>query len=403
MAPSQPTTTTTSPSHLSPSELAYLHTSLSLPPSSHGPIRPDGRSPTQFRPLTAETDILPGANGSARVGFADGSEVVVGVKAEICKVDVRQEDVRGVGVGGDGDEEGGDEGEGEGDGGGGKATGSGWVQMSIEIPGYRDDDALPVFLAEMMREAVLAGGEGLMRRLRVNRRWGWRVYVDILLLSPPLSYPLPLLSLATHLALLSTRLPRLKSEGEEDPLFDDDWDVAEYLYPRSSSHSKNINNKQWFRPPITLLVISVGENIIFDPSREEIAVAEAVLAVSVGRSEDEDGSAASGDNPLKLLSIRTVDPPSRMTHPGIPDSENAATTSVGLDSGAGAGGVVGAGGAGREDTGAALGGGDEVPGVWRPRRGGVKRSVISRMVKLVLEKGGVGDEVLEGLEGVRVG
>ena len=66
---------------LSPAELAYLHSSLSLQP----PIRPDGRSPTQFRPLTAETGILPGTNGSARVCFSDGTEAIVGIKAEIEK------------------------------------------------------------------------------------------------------------------------------------------------------------------------------------------------------------------------------------------------------------------------------------------------------------------------------
>lgn len=33
----------------------------------------------------------------------------------------------------------------------------------------------------------------------------------------------------------------------------------------------------------------------------------------------------------------------------------------------------------------------------------MKRSLISRMVKMVLEKGGVGDEVMEGLESVEVG
>ncbi len=66
---------------LSPAELAYLHSSLSLSP----PIRPDLRAPTQFRPLVAETDILPGTNGSARICFADGSEAIVGVKAEVEK------------------------------------------------------------------------------------------------------------------------------------------------------------------------------------------------------------------------------------------------------------------------------------------------------------------------------
>lgn len=66
---------------LSPAELSYLQTSLSATP----PIRPDGRSPTQFRPLVAEADILPSANGSARVCFSDGTEAIVGVKAEVEK------------------------------------------------------------------------------------------------------------------------------------------------------------------------------------------------------------------------------------------------------------------------------------------------------------------------------
>src|ERR1700710_1138141 len=66
---------------LSPAELSYLHTSLALTP----PIRPDGRTPGQFRPLIAETNILPGTNGSARICFADGTEAIVGIKAEVEK------------------------------------------------------------------------------------------------------------------------------------------------------------------------------------------------------------------------------------------------------------------------------------------------------------------------------
>lgn len=130
---------------------------------------------------------------------------------------------------------------------------------------------------------------------------------------------------------------------------------------------------------MTLLVISVGENVIFDPSREEIAVADAVLAISVTRDDQSQG--------LKLLSIRTIDPPSRLTHPGIPNSENV--------------NMLGAAGL-AEDAASSGPGQEEVSGVWRPRRGGVKRSVISGMIKTVLKKGGVGEEVLEGLEGVDV-
>lgn len=195
-----------------------------------------------------------------------------------------------------------------------------------------------------------------------------------------MSYPLPLLSLTTHLALLSTKLPKLKSQGEEDPFFDDDWAVAEYLYPRSSAGLKQSGLSQHVRPPVTLLVISVGENVIFDPSREEIAVADAVLAISVTRDDSSEG--------LKLLSIRTIDPPSRLTQPGIPNSENV--------------NMLGAASLSDDPAVSQSVGQEEVPGVWRPRRGGVKRSVIAGMIKTVLKKGGVGEEVLEGLEGVDV-
>lgn len=176
---------------------------------------------------------------------------------------------------------------------------------------------------------------------------------------------------------MSTKLPKLKSQGEEDPFFDDDWAVAEYLYPRSAGGAKQTGLSQQVRPPVTLLVISVGENVMFDPSREEIAVADAVLAISVTRDDEIQG--------LKLLSIRTIDPPSRLTQPGIPNSENV--------------NMLGATGA-AEDAAFPAPGQEEVVGVWRPRRGGVKRSVISGMIKTVLKKGGVGEEVLEGLEGV---
>ena len=175
--------------HLSPAELSYLYTSLALP---NAPIRPDGRSPTQFRPLTAETDVLPGTNGSARIGFADGTQAIVGVKAEVEKT-VSAGDVRQLAEQTQPREYGAQVDEGDGDGSGKQETGSvagqgSWVQMSIEIPGFRDDDALPVFLAEMMREPLVesvsdeAGTDlagGLKGRLVINKRWHWRLYIDV--------------------------------------------------------------------------------------------------------------------------------------------------------------------------------------------------------------------------------
>jgi exosome complex component RRP42 len=138
---------------LSPTELAYLHSSLSLSP----PQRTDARSPTQFRPLVAESDILPGANGSARICFADGTEAVVGCKAEVERKAKSSTVNKEEGYGG------------------------GILEMSIEIPGFRDDDSLPVFLAEMMCEALLASGD-LARRLGINSRYHWKLNIDVGLL-----------------------------------------------------------------------------------------------------------------------------------------------------------------------------------------------------------------------------
>ncbi|KAL8690485.1 MAG: hypothetical protein Q9218_004075, partial [Villophora microphyllina] len=177
----------------------------------------------------------------------------------------------------------------------------------------------------------------------------------ILLLTAPNSYPLPLLSLTTHLALLATKLPAPISRIDEDPLFNDDWDVAEPLYASDAGS----------RPPFTLLVISVGDNIFFDPAREELAVADAVCAVTVGTftRPSSQSRAQEGTPALRLLSLRTIDPPARLAA--------AASTTDGEDD----------------------------HGVWRPARGGMKRAIVGKMVKMVLEPGGVGEEVMKGLEG----
>lgn len=163
---------------LSPAELAYLHASLSLTP----PLRPDGRSETQFRPLSAETDILPGTNGSARICFADGTEAIVGVKAEIEKTRARhgagntllEAELIEAGGGGQDDDDDDDD--------GGKVEGeAAWVEIAVEIPGTRDDDASTIYLAEMLAEALLADG-AFVKRLWINRRFHWKLYLDVCIL-----------------------------------------------------------------------------------------------------------------------------------------------------------------------------------------------------------------------------
>lgn len=162
---------------LSPAELAYLHDSLSLTP----PIRPDGRKSTQFRPLTAETGVLPGTNGSARVCFSDGTEALVGIKAEIERtLAAGQLEVH------DGDDatESQDR---SGDDAGDVRARNEWVEISIEIPGYRDDESSTIFLASMLNEALVADGS-FAKKLTINSRFHWKLYLDV---RRPLSFLLP--------------------------------------------------------------------------------------------------------------------------------------------------------------------------------------------------------------------
>lgn len=168
-------------------------------------------------------------------------------------------------------------------------------------------------------------------------------------------------------------------------MFDDDWDASTFLYPRKGAQKGS-------RPPITLLVVAVGGNVIFDPTREELAVAEAALAVSVsevrGETKSGDMDVDSGRQ-LRLLSIRTVDPPSRLTPPGVPNSMNIAT---GVASGTSTPQIQ------PQNT---LDG-TSIEGVWKAPLGGTKFAVVDAIIEAVLEKGGVTDDILDGLEGVEL-
>lgn len=180
--------------------------------------------------------------------------------------------------------------------------------------------------------------------------------------------------MTTHLALLTTHLPALKSEKDEDPLFDDDWDAAVPLYPKQGPVAMG-------KPPVIVLAMAVGQNIIFDPAKEELAVADAVLAVACTDGGSENAGA-------RIVSIRTIDPPSHLTPPGVPNSLNSAT-----------GGTVPTSSADALTQRELL----AASGVWTPPRGGMKRGLISEVTKMIVEKGGVAEEVISALAAIEVG
>lgn len=179
-----------------------------------------------------------------------------------------------------------------------------------------------------------------------------------------------MLSLTTHLALISTRLPALVSQGDEDPLFNDDWDASVDLFP-SDPVTKQVVSK----PPVTLLVMTVGSNILFDPSKEELAVADSVVAISAAQATD---------GTCNLVALRTIDPPSRLTAAGVPNAANSNAGGSGLS-------AADLSVLREKDAGAT---------VWRPPRGGVGRGLMTAMIRSVVAKGGLAEEVMAGLAGV---
>lgn len=162
------------PSLFSPSELSYLHTSLSL----DTPVRPDARLPNTFRPLRAEIDILPSANGSARLCFADGSEAIVGVKGEVQKS--TSQSCSGNNSTIDGFMRGVDAEERASFGQNMKKTAgeASWLDITIDVPGQRDDDNMVVFLGQLLHEGLVGDG-ALEKRLYINSQWHWKLFVDV--------------------------------------------------------------------------------------------------------------------------------------------------------------------------------------------------------------------------------
>lgn len=108
------------------------------------------------------------------------------------------------------------------------------------------------------------------------------------------------------------------------------------------------------------MVASVGSNIFFDPSREELAVADAVAVLTITSTQG---------GGTKVVAIRSIDSPANFsTASDLAGAEKAQNTS--------------------EDS----------EGVWRPKRGGMTLDVVRDMVQLSSKLGGVGDEILAVLE-----
>lgn len=220
---------------LSPAERDYLYDSLCL----QTPIRPDARNLYQFRPLEAKTTFLPGSNGSARLRMVDGGECIVSIKSKVVKND----NVNSL------------------------------LECDIDIQGHRDDSNFVSNLKYNLTNLLTKNFP--FDALRLTKKYTFKLFIDCIVISHT-SYPLTIISLATYLALKTTRLPLLVSEiddeeVEEQPTFSDDWEDSRLLHEITG---------QTFQPPIMITIGVIGKNLLFDPSLEEEQVLENGLIIS---------------------------------------------------------------------------------------------------------------------------
>lgn len=225
--------------NLSNAELEYLRTSLTSEPI----VRADSRHAGQFRPLESEIDILPMANGSARVKASDGSDCIVGVKVNVVN---RTTDL---------------------------------VDLTVDISGYKDNDPFPQSLTVVLKQVITSCPEITEGTLLINSKFAFNLTVDCVVFHCS-SHPLVILSAAIFQALRSARLPEPIDDKEqmdvdfsntrnadeaEIPQFNDDWSQSIPLCPSN------------WTPPVLLLVAFIENTVIVDPTVSEQSVADASM------------------------------------------------------------------------------------------------------------------------------
>lgn len=212
---------------LSATERSYLYESLCAQP----PIRPDGRSVKQFRPIQSHVGFLDLSNGSAKIVLSDGSECIVSVKAKVVE----------------------------------KSQTAELVSVDVEVAGHRDDSSFILNLTSTLQS--LYSRHIPRESLGLTTKFAYKLYIDVLVIAS-YSHPLTLMSFATYLALQNTFLPKITSsvddkEIEEQPTFHD------YEF-----------NKLQVTVPVIFTVALVGKNYIIDPNAAEMEVSDNGLIVS---------------------------------------------------------------------------------------------------------------------------
>lgn len=212
---------------ISITEKSYIYDSLALSP----PLRTDGRSAHQFRPVEVSTDFLPNSNGSSRIVVSGGSECIVSVKSKVVDHNVEDE----------------------------------LLAVEVDIQGHRDDSPLVLSMSSLLSSVLKQRID--VSCLKLTQRYSFKLFIDVLVLAS-YSNPVSMISFAIYSALKNTWLPKLTSS-------DDDLEIEEL----PTFHDYDLMRLQ-VEVPLLFTLAVVGENVLVDPSLEESAVSNNGLLIT---------------------------------------------------------------------------------------------------------------------------
>jgi exosome complex component RRP42 len=220
-------------------------------------IRNDGRRREEIRSIELELDVIPQANGSARVRLG-ATDVIVGVKAEIASPDLDRPD-------------------------------SGKLVCSVECsplanPSYkgRGGEELSSELTKLVERSMFSPSSSsdsssspipLSSLSIIPGKTCWAVYVDALVLSID-GTPIDAISIAIKAALASTLLPKVDLIAGEDPDDEPDYELDDDPSSALQLDTSGV--------PVILSVGLLGNGpLVVDMTGEEAGCAGAVLQVAV--------------------------------------------------------------------------------------------------------------------------
>ncbi|KAI0226077.1 hypothetical protein L0F63_005128, partial [Massospora cicadina] len=255
---------------ISPSEIDYIVKGVD------SDIRLDGRRRLDYRPIYVETGLLPHASGSARVQLGDGTDVVVGIKAETYQINPTSEHQN-----------------------------SGFVVVDVECSPSssqsfegRGADSLNAELAQIL-ERFFGGPQGgldLEKLCIIPGKACWCIYIDALVLGMGGNL-VDALSYATYAALAETRVPATVVE---------DVGQGNMEFELVGDDGKAMHLPGYENVPVIVTLSKLGSQYVADCSLMEELCADAVIYVGVNKSGKLSGvqkSAASCIDPSMLIEM----------------------------------------------------------------------------------------------------